>query len=296
MFTARPTAALRGAVAAVCVAALSACSDDKDGGAGDARVFSVVEAGIDDMQAAMAAGIVTAEAITADYLARIERYDPALHATLAVNGEALERARALDAERAAGRLRGPLHGIPIALKDNIHTTHLPTTGGALAFADYTPPYAATVTRRLQDAGAIIIAKTTMTELANWIAEDMPNNYNAIRGHAYNPYDPRPDPRPGFADGRGVMDTGGSSSGAGEAVDAEKTPVAAIRRRRAGARRGISRVVALHGSQEQGGIRHTAGEGAGGILIAGDGDDPVAADPADRGLDGGEVQPCRRAED
>ena len=66
-------------------------------------------------------------------------------------------------------MRGPLHGIPIALKDNIHTTDMPTTGGALAFAGYTPPYEATLTKNLRDAGAIIIAKTGLTELANWVA-------------------------------------------------------------------------------------------------------------------------------
>ena len=79
-------------------------------------------------------------------------------------------------------MRGPLHGIPVALKDNIHTTHLPTTGGALAFAGYTPPYEATLTKNLRDAGAIIIAKAGLTELANWVAgapNPMPGNYNAV---------------------------------------------------------------------------------------------------------------------
>ena len=66
-------------------------------------------------------------------------------------------------------MRGPLHGIPIALKDNIHTTNMPTTGGALAFDGFVPPYEATLTKNLRDAGAIIIAKTVLTELANWVA-------------------------------------------------------------------------------------------------------------------------------
>src|SRR4029453_8450563 len=115
-------------------------------------------------------------------LIRIALYEHHLHAAVAVNPRALEEAEALDRERAAGKLRGPLHGIPIALKDNIHTTDLPTTGGALAFAAYRPPYDATLTKNLRDAGAIIIAKTGLTELANWVAggpTPMPGNYNAV---------------------------------------------------------------------------------------------------------------------
>src|SRR5829696_2757474 len=92
-----------------------------------------------------------------------------------VNANALKEADERDRERAARRVRGPLHGIPIALKDNIHTTNMPTTGGALAFAGLIPPYEATLTKNLRDAGAIIIAKTTMTELANWVAAAMPTN-------------------------------------------------------------------------------------------------------------------------
>ena len=127
----------------------------------------------------------------------------------------------LDRERAQGKLRGPLHGIPIALKDNIHTTDMPTTGGALAFAGYVPPYEATLTKNLHDAGAIIIAKTGLTELANWVAGNptpMPGNYNAVGGFGYNPYDPRPDPREATFDGRPVLQTGGSSSGIGTAAN------------------------------------------------------------------------------
>ena len=82
------------------------------------------------------------------YLVRIGLYEHRLHAALAVNPRALEDADALDKERAAGKMRGPLHGIPVALKDNIHTTNMPTTGGALAFAGYVPPYEATLTKNL----------------------------------------------------------------------------------------------------------------------------------------------------
>ncbi len=116
--------------------------------------------------------------------------------------------------------RGPLHGVPIALKDNIHTTDMPTTGGALAFEGYVPPYEATVTRLLREAGAVIIAKTVMTELANWVAggpTPMPTNYSALAGFGRNPYDPRRDPREATSDGRPALATGGSSSGIGTAA-------------------------------------------------------------------------------
>ena len=169
----------------------------------------------------MAKGQVTSRQLVEQYLIRIATYEDRLNATLAVNPKALEEADALDRERAQGKLRGPLHGIPVALKDNIHTTNMPTTGGALAFAGYVPPYEATLTRNLKAAGAIIIAKTGLTELANWVAGNpnaMPGNYNAVGGFAFNPYDPRPDPRPEPGDGRPVLQTGGSSSGVGTAAN------------------------------------------------------------------------------
>ncbi|MDO8677132.1 MAG: amidase family protein [Acidobacteriota bacterium] len=183
--------------------------------------FSVVEATIPQMQAAMAKGRVTSRQLVEQYLIRIAIYEDRLNAALAVNPRALEEADALDRERAQGKIRGPLHGIPVALKDNIHTTNMPTTGGALAFAGYIPPYEATLTENLKAAGAIIIAKTGLTELANWVAGNpnaMPGNYNAVGGFAFNPYDPRPDPRPEPGDGRPVLQTGGSSSGVGTAAN------------------------------------------------------------------------------
>ncbi len=194
----------------IALACAAAASEHESG----EPAFSVVEASFADMQAAMAAGKITSRQIVEQYLARIGVYDENLHATLSVNLDAVDEADRLDAERKAGKVRGPLHGIPVALKDNIHTTNMPTTGGALAFENYVPPYEATLVTNLREAGAIVIAKTTLTELANWVATGMPNSYNAIAGYGYNPYDPRPDPRPGVNDGRGVMDTGGSSSGIG----------------------------------------------------------------------------------
>ena len=178
-----------------------------------AAKFSVFEASIAEMQAALKAGRTTSHQIVQQYLTRIATYEDLLHAAIAVNPKALELADERDRQRAQGRILGPLHGIPIALKDNIHTTDMPTTGGALAFVGLIPPYEATLTRNLRDAGAIIIAKTGMTELANYVAANMPTNYNSIQGYGFNPYDPRRDPR-ATADGRPVLQTGGSSSGIG----------------------------------------------------------------------------------
>ncbi len=164
----------------------------------------------------MAQGRTTSREIVQQSLTRIALYEERLNAVIAVNRRALDEADARDRDRRAGIIRGPLHGIPIALKDNIHTTDMPTTGGALAFAGFVPPYEATLTRYLRDAGAIIVAKTVMTELANWIGVAMPTNYSAVGGYGRNPYDPRLDPRPN-ADGRPVLATGGSSSGIGTAA-------------------------------------------------------------------------------
>src|SRR5215813_6292566 len=183
--------------------------------------FNVVEASIADMQQAMASGRVTSRELVQQYLSRIALYDKKLNAVMAVNPNVLREAEERDRERAQGRLRGPLHGIPIALKDNIHTTDMPTTGGALVFEGFVPPYEATVVKSLRDAGAVIIAKTGMTELANWMAgppTPMPSGYNPISGFGMNPYDPRRDPREGSFDGRPVLLPGGSSSGIGTAAN------------------------------------------------------------------------------
>lgn len=182
-----------------------------------AAPFSVVETSIPELQAALTARRVTSRQLVEQYLVRIATYDQRLRASITVNAKALADADALDRERAQGKVRGPLHGIPIALKDNIHTADLRTSGGALAFADLVPPYDATLTKNLRDAGAVIIAKAQLTELANWVASGMPGNYNALNGQGLNPWDPRTDPRPGLDDGRAVLGTGGSSSGAGTNV-------------------------------------------------------------------------------
>jgi amidase len=204
----------------VAAAAVTLLAQGRSGSQRTAQKFSVFETSIPELQAALKEGRTTSKEIVTQYLTRIAMYEDKLNATLAVNPNAIAEAEQLDRERAQGRVRGPLHGIPIALKDNIHTTNMPTTGGALAFTGYVPPYEATLTKNLRDGGAIIIAKTGLTELANWVAgapNPMPGNYNAVGGFAYNPYDPRMDPREANFDGRPVLQTGGSSSGIGTAA-------------------------------------------------------------------------------
>src|SRR5437870_1714622 len=188
--------------------------------AAERKPFTVVEASIPDMQKAMREKRITSRQLVEQYLTRIALYDAKLHAAISVNPNALKEAEELDRERARGKVRGPLHGIPIALKDIVHTTNLPTTGGALAFDGFVPPYEATLTKNLRQAAAVIIAKTSLTELANWVAgppTPMPTNYNAISGLGMNAYDPRRDPRE-MSDGRGALFPGGSSSGVGTAAN------------------------------------------------------------------------------
>ena len=182
--------------------------------------FNVVDTGIPELQKAMTEGRVTSRQLVVEYLLRIALYEDQVKAAISVNPNVLAEAEARDRERAEGRVRGPLHGIPIALKDNIQTMDILTTGGAIAFESLRPPYDATITKTLRDAGAVIIAKTIMTELANWVAgppTPMPGNYSAVAGYGLNPYDPRRDPREGNDDGRQALLLGGSSSGIGTAA-------------------------------------------------------------------------------
>src|SRR5216117_627163 len=181
--------------------------------------FDVMEKTIPQLQAAMASGAVTSKQLVKLYLERIAAYEPTLNAFITVNPRVVAEAEQRDLERTRGQIRGPLHGMRSALKDNVLTTDLTTTGGALAWARLRPPYEATRVTRLRGAGAVIIGKTVMTELANWVSDAMPGNYSAVGQCGYNPWDPRQDPRPGtdvrgfpFADGRPALATGGSSSG------------------------------------------------------------------------------------
>lgn len=212
----------RTGVLALAVAALMAtgCAGRVSSAGFAGQPFNVVETGIPELQKALAEGRVTSRQLAVEYLTRIALYEDQLKAIITVNPKVLEEADALDRERAQGRIRGPLHGIPIALKDNIHTTDMPTTGGAVAFEGYRPSYEATLARNLRAGGALIIAKTVLTELANWVAgppTPMPANFSGLAGYGFNPYDARRDPREGSNDGRVALPTGGSSSGIGTAA-------------------------------------------------------------------------------
>lgn len=183
------------------------------------RSFELVEATIPELTAALQSHQINSKQLVKLYLDRIAAYEGTLNAIITVNPSAIAVAHERDVERAQGYIRGPLHGIPIVLKDNVHTVDMITTGGALAFANLHVPYESTLSQKLRDAGAIILGKTVLTELANWVSDHMPANYSAVGGYGMNPYDPRPDPRHiivsghHFADdGRPVMATGGSSSG------------------------------------------------------------------------------------
>jgi amidase len=184
------------ALAAATLTTLGAQTKKTPAPAASRKPFTVVEATIPEMRTAMEQGRVTSRELVRQYLIRIATYEDRLHAAITVNPDALTIAAERDRERAQGTIRGPLHGIPVALKDNVQTTDMRTTGGALAFEYLFPPYEATITTNLKDAGAIILAKTTLTELANWVAgapTPMPGNYNAVAGQGFNPYDPRKDP-------------------------------------------------------------------------------------------------------
>lgn len=211
-------------VAATCAAILASTrsvpTQEVQRGFERPRQFQIVEATIPELVDALETGRVDSKRLVTLYVQRILAYEGTLNAFISINPLALLVAHQRDVERAHGHVRGPLHGVPIVLKDNIQTRDLITTGGALAFRHLRPPYESTLSQKLRDAGAIILGKTVLTELANWVSDHMPGNYSAVGGYGMNPYDPRPDPRHlldtsghhFFDDGRPVMATGGSSSG------------------------------------------------------------------------------------
>ncbi|HSG38500.1 MAG TPA: amidase family protein, partial [Thermoanaerobaculia bacterium] len=196
----------------------------EENGAGSARL-QLVEATVPQLLKAQQTGLITAEQLVRMYLARIDAYEesgPGVNAFLFVNPNAEAQARELDALRHPGIARSPLHGIPVLLKDNIDTADMPTTAGSVALAGSIPPDDAFITRKLREAGAIILGKATLTEFANFIAIGMPTGYSSLGGFGFNPYDPRELPG---GDGRPVLQTGGSSSGAGIGVNANLVAVA-----------------------------------------------------------------------
>src|SRR5216117_715084 len=157
-------------------------------GNGSEADFDLEEATIAQLQDAMRSGAWTSRSISAAYLGRIAELDPKLHAVLETNPDALAAADRLDAERKSGRVRGPLHGIPVLVKDNIATTDkMMTTAGSLALAGVTPPRDAPLIARLRAAGAVILGKTNLSEWANIRSNQSSSGWSARGGQCANPY-------------------------------------------------------------------------------------------------------------
>lgn len=178
--------------------------------------FELEETTIGDLQTRMASGRTSARAITQAYLNRIHELDragPTLRHVIEVNPDALSIAAALDAERKAGKVRGPLHGIPVLVKDNIDTAdRMTTTAGSYALAGSIPLQDSTVAAKLRSAGAIILGKTNLSEWANFRSSHSTSGWSGRGGQAKNPY---------------VLDRNpcGSSSGSGGAVSANLSTLA-----------------------------------------------------------------------
>lgn len=172
------------------------------GSAANAATLDIDKASIADLNAAFAAGL-TSEQLTTAYLKRVAAYDkqgPSINAVITLNPKAIDDARRLDAERKAGKLRGPLHGVPIVLKDNFDTVDLQTTGGSQLLEGHLPPDDAFVVKKLREAGAVIVAKVNLSEWAGSggsvsgapeaIAKKgrVPNGFSSAGGQTRNPHD------------------------------------------------------------------------------------------------------------
>ena len=196
-------AAAGAALAAAAPAALHGCGGPAQGGEPAERgtpatarpwqpqPFELEEATITQLQEWMREGRYTARAITELYIRRIEELDrqgPELRHVLEINPDALEIADQLDAERRAGRVRGPLHGIPVLLKDNIDThDRMTTTAGSLALEGSIPPRDSHVAARLREAGAILLGKASLSEWANFRSTQSSSGWCARGGQGKNPY-------------------------------------------------------------------------------------------------------------
>jgi amidase len=177
--------------------------------------FAEQELSIAELQQRMQTGELSATALVAAYLARIEAIDrsgPMLNAVIELNPQALADAARLDEERAAGSVRGPMHGIPVLLKDNIDAVGMANSAGSLALADHFPAEDAFLVARLREAGAVILGKTNLSEWANFRSTRSSSGWSSRGGQTRNPY---------------MLDRNpcGSSSGSAAAVAANLAAVA-----------------------------------------------------------------------
>ena len=172
---------------------LSACGSGADDRAASPRApddFLYAELDIAMLQQRMADGTLDSHTLTRAYLDRIAAIDkagPSLHAVIETNPDALREAAARDAERRAGKLRGPLHGIPVLIKDNIGATPMVNSAGSLALRDFRPARDAFLVRRLREAGAVILGKTNLSEWANFRSTRSISGWSARGGQTRNPY-------------------------------------------------------------------------------------------------------------
>lgn len=186
-----------------------ACTPAPNQAAPPAPPVDVVELGAADARDRLASGALTARALTQAYLDRIAAVDkagPAINAVIELNPDALASADALDAERKAGKVRGPLHGLPVLIKDNIDAVGMANSAGSLALANHTPKSDAFIVARLREAGAVILGKTNLSEWANFRSTRSTSGWSSRGGQTKNPY---------------VLDRNpcGSSAGTGAAIAA-----------------------------------------------------------------------------
>lgn len=184
-------AGLAGAVAATAGAAAREDRDAPGPSGGGVKPFELDELGIADLRDGLRAGRFTARSLAEKYLARIDEIDrrgPAVNSVIEANPDTLAVAEALDKERAAGQVRGPLHGIPVLLKDNIDTAdRMATTAGSLALVGARPPRDAFLVKRLRGAGALILGKTNLSEWANIRCTYSTSGWSGRGGLTRNPY-------------------------------------------------------------------------------------------------------------
>jgi amidase len=184
------TGVISGVVAAVGPMSSSAAATTS-GGATDIPSFELDEITIVELQQGMESGRFTARSIAEKYLSRIEAIDrngPTLRSVIETNPDALAIADALDKERKEKGARGPMHGIPVLIKDNIDTADgMMTTAGSLALVGAKPPKDSFVAKRLRDAGAVILGKTNLSEWANIRSSHSTSGWSGRGGLTKNPY-------------------------------------------------------------------------------------------------------------